>query len=141
MSMVPKTPTPNFPSVDHLGPRRRRRVLLAEDDEDIRSVFEMVLSEHFDISCAATGAEALHLAQSWTPDVILLDWTLPDASGEEVVRKLRAMPPDVAALPIVVVSGASTVKTLAARIGAVPCPKPCDVDQLLAAIELALTGG
>ncbi|HEX9294882.1 MAG TPA: response regulator [Polyangiaceae bacterium] len=138
--MDPKKPTPKSPSVDEPRADRRRRVLLAEDDEDIRSVFEMVLSEHFEINTAATGAEALYLAESWRPDVMLLDWTLPDASGEDVVKRLRAMRADVAALPIVVVSGASTVKLLAARIGAIPCPKPCDVDQLIAAIELALTG-
>ena len=117
---------------------QRLRVLLAEDDEDIRSVFEMVLGERYDVTCAETGAEALALAESVRPDVVLLDWTLPDISGEEVARRLRAMRPETESLPIVLVSGASTVKVLAERIGAVPCPKPCDVDQLIDAIERAL---
>jgi DNA-binding NtrC family response regulator len=118
--------------------RRRQRVLLAEDDEDIRSVFEMVLAEYYDITCAETAAQALALADSLCPDVILLDWTLPDASGEEVAIRLRAMRPEIATIPIVLVSGASTVQALAERIGAVSCPKPCDVDQLVGAIERAL---
>jgi CheY-like chemotaxis protein len=121
-----------------MDPRRRLRVLLAEDDEDIRSVFEMVLGEHYDVTCAETAAEALALADSLCPDVMLLDWTLPDASGDQVVMRLRRMRPEIAGLPIVVVSGASTVKALAERIGAVPCPKPCDVDQLIDAIERAV---
>jgi DNA-binding response OmpR family regulator len=120
-----------------MHPRRHLHVLLAEDDEDIRSVFEMVLGEHYKVTCAATGAEALALADRVLPDVMLLDWTLPDASGEEVALRLRQMRSEVAALPIVLVSGASTVKALAERIGAVPCPKPCDVDQLIDAIERA----
>src|SRR5450432_3383661 len=102
-----------------MDPLRRPLILLAEDDEDIRSVFKMVLGERYDVICAETGAQALSLAESSRPDVMLLDWTLPDATGEEVATRLRAMHPDVAALPIVVVSGASTVKTLAERIGAV----------------------
>jgi DNA-binding response OmpR family regulator len=114
------------------------KILVAEDDDDIRTVFEMVLGEHFEIRCAGTATHALELAATWQPDVVLLDWTLPDGSGEDVVLRLRAMKPEFATLPIVVVSGAPTVKALAARVGAVPCPKPCDVDQLTTAIQLAL---
>jgi two-component system KDP operon response regulator KdpE len=116
----------------------RRRVLLAEDDEDVRIVFEMVLSEHFEVTCAASGSEALTLALSTRPDVVLIDWSLPDVSGGDVVKRLRQLGPDYARMPVVVVSGATAVKSLAASVNAVPCPKPCDVDQLLAAIEHAL---
>ena len=116
----------------------RPKVLVAEDDEDIRSVFEMVLDDLYEIRSASTAAFALELAAAWKPDVVLLDWTLPDGSGDDVARRLRAMSSDFKDLPIVLVSGAPTVKTLAANVGAVPCPKPCDIDQLTAAIELAL---
>jgi DNA-binding response OmpR family regulator len=116
----------------------RPKVLVAEDDEDIRSVFEMVLGDLYEIRSASTAALTLELAASWRPDVVLLDWTLPDGSGDDVARRLRALSSDFQDLPIVLVSGAPTVKTLAADVGAVPCPKPCDIDQLTAAIELAL---
>lgn len=116
----------------------RQRVLLADDDEDVRSVFEIVLAETFDVRTASTGAEAVAMARDWQPDVLLLDWTLPDATGEEIVEILRARESGCATLPIVVVSGDATVKEIARRIGAVACPKPCAVDQLMAAIERAL---
>jgi CheY-like chemotaxis protein len=116
----------------------RPRILIADDDDDIRSVFEIVLADNYDIRCAANAAEALLLAESWTPDVVLLDWTLPDSSGEEVVARLRSINESFADLPIVVVSGAPGVRALAASVNAVPCPKPCDVDQLMSAIEGAL---
>ena len=114
------------------------RILVAEDDDDIRAVFEMVLDDRYEIRCAGTAAHALAVAATWKPDVVLLDWMLPDASGEDVVARLRAMKAGLENVPIVVVSGAPTLKALAAKIGAVPCPKPCDVDQLTTAIELAL---
>jgi len=117
---------------------RKPKILVAEDDDDIRGVFELVLGEDFEIRCAGTATRALELAATWLPDVVLLDWTLPDGSGEDVVVRLRAMRAEFATLPIVVVSGAPTVKALAARVGAVPCPKPCDVDQLTMAIQVAL---
>jgi DNA-binding NtrC family response regulator len=116
----------------------RRRVLLADDDEDVRNVFEIVLGEEFEVRTAATGADTVAIATEWRPDVLLLDWTLPDATGEEIVQRLRARESGCATLPIVVVSGDATVKEIARRIGAVPCPKPCAVDQLMAAIERAL---
>jgi DNA-binding NtrC family response regulator len=119
-------------------PGARRRVLLADDDEDVRSVFEIVLAESFEVRTAATGADALAIVGDWGPDVLLLDWTLPDATGEEIVERLRARESGAATLPIVIVSGDATVKEIARRIGAVPCPKPCAVDQLIAAIERAL---
>jgi DNA-binding response OmpR family regulator len=116
----------------------RTKVLVAEDDDDIRSVFEMVLGDVYEIRSAGTAAATLALAAAWTPDVVLLDWTLPDGSGDDVVRRLRALHSDFEHLPIVVVSGAPSVRALAGDIGAVACPKPCDIDQLTAAIELAL---
>jgi DNA-binding NtrC family response regulator len=116
----------------------RPRVLLADDDEDVRSVFEIVLAEAFDVRTASTGAQAVTLARDWQPDVLLLDWTLPDATGEEIVEILRARGSGCEALPIVVVSGDATVKEIAQRIGAIACPKPCAVDQLMTAIERAL---
>jgi DNA-binding response OmpR family regulator len=128
----------NPAKTDNAGaPERRVKVLLAEDDDDIRSVFEMVLGDAYELRSAGTAAQALALAVAWTPDVVLLDWTLPDASGDDVVRQLRLLKSE--SLPIVVVSGAPTVKALAAAVGAIPCPKPCDIDQLTSAIELALT--
>ena len=116
----------------------RRRVLLADDDDDVRNVFEIVLAEWFEVRTAATGADALAIVREWLPDVLLLDWTLPDATGEEIVERLRARESGGAKLPIVVVSGDATVKEIARRIGAIACPKPCAVDQLKAAIERAL---
>jgi len=135
---MPDQPDPE-PIPNRSPPRATKpRILVAEDDDDIRAVFEMVLGDHYEIRCAGTAAHALAVAATWTPDVVLLDWTLPDASGEDVVARLRAMKDGFENVPIVVVSGAPTLKALAAKIGAVPCPKPCDVDQLTTAIELAL---
>jgi DNA-binding response OmpR family regulator len=121
------------------GSKDKPRILVAEDDDDIRSVFEMVLGDKYDVRCTGTAAHAVAMAATWEPDVVMVDWTLPDASGDDLVRRLRGLKPGFAQMPIVLVSGAPTLKTLAAKVGAVPCPKPCDVDQLSAAIELALT--
>lgn len=128
-------------SVDSGDQARRPVLLLAEDDDDVRSVFEMVLSEHYELHMAETGQRALELAMQTLPDVILLDWTLPDARGDELIDQLRALRPGMSDVPIVIVSGSNAVMAMAERVHAVACPKPCDVDQLLSAIERALARG
>jgi DNA-binding NtrC family response regulator len=116
----------------------RRRVLLADDDDDVRSIFELVLSEHYEVASAKNGDEALSLARALRPHVFLVDWTFPDTSGAELVQRLRASAPELADVPVVIVSGMPHVGAFAERIGAISCSKPCDVDQLLGAIERAL---
>jgi CheY-like chemotaxis protein len=116
----------------------RPTVLLAEDDEDIRSVFELVLGERYDVRMAADAATLIEMARGQTPDVLLLDWTLPDAEGDDVVERLRSLGPAMAKTPLVIVSGASAVEAIARRHGALACPKPCDADALIGAIERAL---
>jgi DNA-binding response OmpR family regulator len=119
-------------------PRSRPLLLVTEDDEDVRGVLEVVLADRYDVLLAETGEQALQIACERRPDVMLLDWTLPDLSGEEVVRRLRAFGPPFSELPIVIVSGANTLPSLAAEVGAAYCPKPCDVDQLTRTIDDAL---
>lgn len=113
----------------------RPAVLLAEDDEDVRIVFEMILSESYEVHAAETAAQAVSVASEHAIDVVLLDWTLPDATGEEVIHELRSID---SAMPIVIVSGVSSVASLARKFDAFSCPKPCDAEQLLGAIEQAL---
>lgn len=66
------------------------RVLLVEDDEQIRAMTGGFLSaqKDFEVVCAGSGAEALTLAQEHF-DVILLDILLPDTDGVQLCRQLR----------------------------------------------------
>jgi two-component system, OmpR family, response regulator len=68
-----------------------RMVLLIEDDEDTRDVTTAFLElAGLRVRCAATGAEAIAVANEDPPDAIVMDLTLPDASGAEVRSKLLA---------------------------------------------------
>lgn len=87
-----------------MRPERAVRVLVVDDDFAVASVhrgyveslagFEVVGEAH-------GGAEALHAIEALAPDLLLLDVYLPDLSGLEVLRRLRAQPgrqPDVIAI-------------------------------------------
>src|SRR5437868_2381676 len=66
------------------------RVLVVDDEQLIVDAVAMAFGyEGYDVAKAMTGAEALALAASWDPDLIVLDWGLPDIEGVEVGRRLR----------------------------------------------------
>jgi two-component system CheB/CheR fusion protein len=90
------------------SPTRTQRILVVDDSPDIRDSTAMMLSlEGYDTQVAASGEEALQMAVSFRPTVILLDIGLPDLSGYEVVRRLRASA-DFAVTRIIAVSGYDT---------------------------------
>jgi two-component system, OmpR family, response regulator RegX3 len=69
----------------------RRSILLVEDEESITvPLSEALRREGFEPRVAATAAEAFELAASMDPDLVLLDVMLPDGSGFDVCRELRA---------------------------------------------------
>ncbi len=67
------------------------RILIVEDERAVARGLEYGLrAEGFETLCAATGQEALDLARTGNPHLILLDIRLPDISGFDVCRQLRA---------------------------------------------------
>jgi CheY-like chemotaxis protein len=97
----PITHEPDYPS-------HAQRILVVDDSPDIRESTAMMLSlEGYETRVAASGEEALRMAVSFRPTVILLDIGLPDLSGYEVVRRLRESD-DFAVTRIIAVSGYDT---------------------------------
>jgi DNA-binding response OmpR family regulator len=69
------------------------RVLVVEDDDDIRSLLVHVLeSAGHEPTAAGTGEQAVRLAAARRPDVVLLDLGLPDKDGWAVARRLDGTP-------------------------------------------------
>jgi len=77
------------------------KLLLVDDHEVVRTGLRMLLENQPNIKIigeANTGLQALEMAESLKPDVVIMDITLPDISGIEATRKLRQSHPD---LPVV----------------------------------------
>ena len=73
------------------------RVLIADDQQLVRAGFHMILATQPDLLVvgeASTGAEAITLTQTTTPDVILMDIRMPDTDGIEATRRILAQPSD-----------------------------------------------
>ena len=68
------------------------RILVVDDSEHVRRALRNVLESHDDwVVCgeARNGREALEKAEGMTPDIILLDFRMPDMNGLEVAREMR----------------------------------------------------
>jgi DNA-binding response OmpR family regulator len=65
-------------------------VLVADDEEDIRALVAFRLKRAgYEVITAADGEEALHLATTRLPDLVVLDMMMPKATGVEVTRSMR----------------------------------------------------
>jgi two-component system, cell cycle response regulator DivK len=82
----------------------KRRILVAEDQEDNRRILrDLLTNSGFDMIEATNGMDALAAAAAQKPDLILMDIQLPLLDGYEVTRRLKA-DPNLRAIPIIVVT-------------------------------------
>ena len=80
------------------------RILVAEDSSTVRAVVTArLVADGYDVIEAADGEEALHLARTERPDLIVLDKVMPKLDGFEVVRLLREQD-ETRSLPIVMLT-------------------------------------
>ena len=112
-------------------------VLVVEDSDAIRAAFTILLEESgYAVAAAATGAEALRLAERRAPDLVLLDLGLPDMRGLDVARRLKA-DPATARVPLVALTGRDDETDRGALLAA-GCAaylvKPIDTQQLIRAL-------
>ncbi len=87
-------------------------VLLIDDDPNVQVLVSTMLKPiGARTSVAGTGAEGLSIARSDTPDLILLDYDLPNLSGLDILEVLR-MDPALARVPVVMVTGSESNSVL-----------------------------
>jgi phosphate regulon transcriptional regulator PhoB len=117
------------------------RVLIVEDEPDIRElVVHHLKREGYQVSAAASGEEALRQVQALPPDLVLLDLMMPAMDGLEVCRRLR-QDPATASLPIVMLTakGDEIDRVLGLEIGADDyVVKPFSPKELLARVRAVL---
>lgn len=70
-----------------------RKILLVEDNLELRNLYEIFLKQHgFDVAIASDGDEGLAKAKEYKPDLIFLDVMMPKKNGFEVLKLLRHDP-------------------------------------------------
>jgi CheY-like chemotaxis protein len=81
----------------------KRRVLVVDDSEPVRSLLAKALRHHgYEVYLAETGTAALRIAFDVFPAVAVVDQWMPGMTGTELIRLLRAAPrPELRAMPII----------------------------------------
>jgi len=113
------------------------RILVVDDERPIRRFLNASLGGQYTVLEAATGEEALKMAVSGRPDVIILDLGLPDMDGLEVTRRLR----EWTHIPIIIVSVRDQEEHKIAALDAGAddyLTKPFGVGELTARVRAAL---
>lgn len=116
-------------------------ILIVEDEPAQREMLGYNLeSEGYRISTAINGEEALLLISEEAPDVIVLDWMLPNVSGIEVCRQVKSKP-ETREIPVIMLSARSEEndKVRGLEIGADDyVTKPYSVTELMARVRTQL---
>lgn len=128
-----ETPTYNHPFGELT--MKGTKVLLVDDDPIILDYIFMGLSQRgYKVSTAGTGKDALKMAHDVQPDLVILDWVLPDAQGPELCQRIKSI-----SNPVIVMlssKGELTDKVTGLQSGADDYQtKPFHFQELLARIE------
>ncbi len=119
----------------------RRNVLVVDDEPQITRVLRTTLSGRgYSVRTAGDGDEALEVMRGWLPDLVITDLSMPNMSGLELCRRIRAK----SAIPIIVLSvrGEERVKVEALDSGADDyVTKPFNMNELLARVRAGLRRG
>jgi len=117
----------------------QKHILIVDDNEDMRLLLQEILEEEdlYRLSFASTGPEALAQATQLQPDLILMDMSLPELSGWEVVTQLRSQPASASLAIIAITAHVSQADKEHAQ--AVGCNaylgKPFDVNTVIETVE------
>ncbi len=118
--------------------REGRRILLVDDHKALRLLFaRKIRSAGHDILTAASGEEALELAQEYAPELVILDVVMPGVSGYDTCQLIRKMP-GLADVPVILYSDNESQEFLkrGSEAGATAClRKTSKSSELLSTIE------
>ena len=120
-----------------------KQILIVDDDAAVTSFYSRYLAfEGYSVTIAETCAAATALLAHSRPDVIIVDWWLPDADGDVWATSLR-LRSDFARLPIMVVTGRELPRATINRLTDYQITrfqKPFSLEAFSAALALLLNG-
>lgn len=122
---------------------KKIRVLIADDHGTMREGLRLLIDAQADMEVvdeAADGREAIRLAQELSPDVVLMDISMPGLNGLEATRKLKEISPDVRVLTVTRHSDDGFLRQLMAAGASGYALKLRSGDELMRAIRTVAAG-
>ena len=129
-------PKPKVTTINDIGDDAHH-ILLVDDDSDYLALIGRWLKKDYRVSTINSGEQALAYLQTETPDLVLLDYAMPEVSGVEVLEQIRSNQ-DTADLPVVFLTGTEDRKIVKAAEALKPqgfLLKSMGKSELLMAVE------
>jgi two-component sensor histidine kinase/FixJ family two-component response regulator len=129
------------PADEKSGGEPRLRVLIADDNADMRDYVERMLSAHYDVESVGTGMDALRVIRKRRPDLLLSDVMMPVRDGFALLREIRSNP-ELKSLPVILLSARAgeEAKIEGLEAGADDyLIKPFSAQELLARVNANIT--
>jgi signal transduction histidine kinase len=126
--------------VDGRAPADAFEILVADDNPDMRELMASLLGSRFRVRLASNGREALDAVRERAPDLVLTDVMMPEMTGTELCRELKA-DPSTRAIPVVLVTSKAErqMKIDALELGADDyVAKPFHPRELMARVDALL---
>jgi len=119
-------------------PRERARILIVDDDDDVRLIAAALVEEiGYEVVSAASGEEALKLLEGGEFALLMTDVVMPGMTGVELARRVREIAPG---LPILFASGYADVQTFGVELSdEAVLKKPYRISEVAARISAALS--
>ncbi|MBU2567237.1 MAG: sigma-54 dependent transcriptional regulator [Elusimicrobia bacterium] len=118
--------------------RIKSTLLIVDDEPNVIESFKVIFEDKYNIISSGDGKGALQKARNENIDVAILDIMLPDMDGIEVLRKIRAIDPEV---QVIMVTAVKTIKSAidAMKLGAYDyITKPFEVEDVILAVQKAI---
>ena len=119
------------------------KVLIADDEKDVLEIMKKKVSAAgYDVVAAYDGEEAWMKIVEESPDVILLDLTMPKLDGLDLLRRLRQNPPSKKWQPVIIISARGELEDMKKGIDLEAdhyLSKPCDMELVLKGIRLMVS--
>lgn len=120
--------------------RHKKRVLIADDDIQVRQLLSSILEKDYTVFTARDGKEAIDLAYNEKPDLILMDILMPNMDGYTACSVIKS-DPETRSIPLIMITGIGHElnKSFSEKIGADGyITKPFDCQALKDKINLLL---
>jgi DNA-binding response OmpR family regulator len=119
----------------------RPRMVIADDEQPVQELLETAFSPDYDVVTTNCGYDALQACVNEHPDVVLLDWQMPDISGVKICQTLKGNV-RTATIPVILVTGMGRTENLLTGMNAGVdeyITKPFDIEKMRARVAAVLS--
>lgn len=112
------------------------RILMVNDEKDLLTLCQVALEESgHEVEILTNGAKAVECARRWKPNLMVIDWVMPDMDGHAIMSTLKSCP-DTKSIPVLMMSALRDGATRAKLVGANSfLAKPFSEDDLVGAVN------